>query len=64
MMGLRISQGIDIQRFSALSGTPLAPDKIAHLSSVGMVDQTGDTLRVTPQGRMVLNAVIKELFAD
>ena len=64
MMGLRISQGIDIQRFSALSGTPPAPDKIAHLSSVGMVDQTGDTLRVTPQGRMVLNAVIKELFAD
>ena len=64
MMGLRISQGIDIQRFSALSGTPPAPDKIAHLSSVGMVEQTGDTLRVTPQGRMVLNAVIKELFAD
>jgi len=63
MMGLRISQGIDLNRYSALSGHQIDLGKLAHLADIGMIVQTDETLRVTPAGRMVLNAVIKELFA-
>ncbi|MDU8927983.1 radical SAM family heme chaperone HemW [Alisedimentitalea sp. MJ-SS2] len=64
MMGLRITQGIDLKRFSISSGRVLDAEKLSHLAEIGMVDITPNNLRVTPSGRMVLNAVIKELFAD
>ncbi|MDQ2094303.1 radical SAM family heme chaperone HemW [Rhodalgimonas zhirmunskyi] len=62
MMGLRITEGIDLKRYSCLSGTELPSEKLSHLEEIGMITQTRDNLRVTPAGRMVLNAVIAELF--
>ncbi|MDQ2090301.1 radical SAM family heme chaperone HemW [Marimonas arenosa] len=63
MMGLRLLQGIDLKRYYSLSGDHLDTAKIAYLSEIGMVEHAGDSLHVTPGGRMVLNAVIKEFFA-
>ena len=63
MMGLRMSQGIDIKRYNSLSGQPLSTEALGNLTELGMIERPGSHLRVTPQGRMVLNAVIKELFA-
>ncbi|MEX1233666.1 MAG: radical SAM family heme chaperone HemW [Roseovarius sp.] len=64
MMGLRIARGIDLLRYENLAGTPLDQAKIDHLQAIGMVRQTGNTLAATPQGRIVLNAVITELLPD
>ncbi|UYV37320.1 radical SAM family heme chaperone HemW [Rhodobacteraceae bacterium D3-12] len=62
MMGLRTAQGIDIKRYSFLSGSELPADTLEHLEKIGMIAPPDTHIRVTPQGRMVLNAVIKEFF--
>ncbi|PVA10780.1 coproporphyrinogen III oxidase [Pelagivirga sediminicola] len=64
MMGLRISDGIDLQRYRDLAGAPLNPDTITHLTDLGMIQTDGATLRTTSKGRMVLNAVIAELLPE
>lgn len=63
MMGLRISQGIDMKRYHRLSGSRLDEDKLASLTDLGMVAVDRNMLRVTARGRLVLNAVIRDLFA-
>lgn len=64
MMGLRITGGLDAERFSRLSGQPLNDEKLRYLTDIGMVTQQGNQLCVTQNGRMVLNSVIKELLVD
>lgn len=64
MMGLRLSEGIDLERYRLLAGHPLAANRIDHLAEIGMVETTGTRLRVLPTGRMVLNSVLAELLAD
>ncbi len=64
MMGLRISSGIDLQRYTNLAGAPLSPIKIRDLQEMGMVEATEHFLAATPAGRMVLNAVITQLLPD
>lgn len=62
MMGLRISDGIDAERYRAISGRNLSAETLAQLEEIGMLRQIGQRIQATPQGRMVLNAVIKELL--
>ncbi|KZY37917.1 coproporphyrinogen III oxidase [Roseovarius sp. HI0049] len=64
MMGLRISEGIDARRYKAMSGKDLSADALARLEDLGMIRQNRHEIRATKQGRLVLNAVIKELLAD
>jgi len=63
MMGLRISQGIDLKRFNTLAGRPLDAGTMQHLHDIGMIEPPDTHIRVTPRGRMLLNAVIKAFFA-
>ncbi len=64
MMGLRLSTGIDIQRYENLANAPLHPSVIKRLVDLNMVRTDGTSLAATPQGRMVLNSVIAELLPD
>ena len=64
MMGLRIANGIDTDRYRALAGQPVNHEKMAYLADIGMIEASAHNLRVTDQGRMVLNAVIRELLVD
>ena len=61
LMGLRISDGIDLDRFARLAGRPMDSGKIAGLKSLGLVKRDGSSLSATPGGRRVLNALISEL---
>ena len=61
LMGLRISEGIDLARHAALAEKPLARDKIEPLEALGMVIQTDGRLRATNAGRLLLNQVIARL---
>jgi len=64
LMGLRLTEGIDVARFAALSGHALDAERIAALDAVGYVEQTRDgRLRVTPAGFPVLDAVVADLAA-
>ena len=64
LMGLRLAEGIDPQRYQALSGRALDPRRIAILSDEGaiIVDADG-RLRVTAEGFPVLDAVVADLAA-
>jgi oxygen-independent coproporphyrinogen-3 oxidase len=61
LMGLRLSEGIDTGRYTALAGEPLVERKIAELEDLGMITRTGSRLMATAKGRAVLNAVIAAL---
>ena len=61
LMGLRISEGIDLDRYAALAGRDIDSGKIAGLKSMGLIKREGSRLRATPDGRKLLNALIAEL---
>ncbi len=64
LMGLRLAEGIDPARFTAISGRTLDPKRIAILREEGAVEATADgRLRVTQWGFPVLDAVVADLAA-
>lgn len=62
MMGLRVTGGLDIDRYMGISGHPLPQDPLGHLQDIGMVQMLDGRLMATTDGRAVLNAVIRELL--
>jgi len=64
LMGLRVREGVRLQRYQALSGKAINQDALNHLSSLGLINLTTDGISVTNQGLMVLNSVIAELLRD
>lgn len=64
MMGMRLFEGLDLERHEALAGKPLSVKKIQELTDWGMIIVDGARLRATSQGRAVLNAVLRELLTD
>ena len=64
LMGLRLAEGIEPARFTAISGRELDPKRIAILREEGAVEATADgRLRVTQSGFPVLDAVVADLAA-
>jgi oxygen-independent coproporphyrinogen-3 oxidase len=64
LMGLRLAEGIDPARYSALSGRALNPKRISILRDEGAVETTADgRLRVTKSGFPLLDAVVADLAA-
>jgi putative oxygen-independent coproporphyrinogen III oxidase len=64
LMGLRLAEGIDPARYSALSGRNLNPRRISILRNEGAVETTADgRLRVTQSGFPLLDAVVADLAA-
>ena len=63
MMGLRLAEGIDLGRYAALAGSPMAADRIDELTGLGLVACDGDRLAATPAGRPLLDAVLRRLLA-
>ncbi len=62
MMSMRLTEGSDMRRYSALGGSPISPDRIAELKEMGMVEIAGNMLKTTAKGRPLLNAVLSELL--
>ncbi len=63
LMGLRVAEGISLSRLSALAGSELETKAVTGLQELGLIEQQGDRLRATRDGRAVLNGVIRELMA-
>ena len=64
MMGMRLYEGLDLRRYEMLAGAAMDEEKIAHLQSIGMIALDGPYMRATSEGRVVLNAVLRELLTD
>jgi oxygen-independent coproporphyrinogen-3 oxidase len=64
LMGLRLAEGIDTARYTALAGRALDPKRISILREEGAVETTPDgRLRVTQSGFPLLDAVVADLAA-
>lgn len=62
LMALRLAEGADLERFAALGGA-LNASKINMLADEGLVLQSGGRLMATARGRILLNAVLREVLA-
>ena len=63
LMGLRLAEGIDPERYKRVAGREIDPERIAMLESLGFVENANGVLRVTPAGFPVLDAVVADLAA-
>ncbi len=64
VMGLRLREGIDPERFTQLSGRKISEHQIKELKSIGFVETLPNgNLRVTERGWPVLDAVVADLAA-
>ena len=64
LMGLRLTEGIDPLRFSALAGRTIDPNRVSFLREQGTVELTAaGRLRVTQSGFPLLDAVVADLAA-
>ncbi|WP_363347481.1 radical SAM family heme chaperone HemW [Methylocystis echinoides] len=64
LMGLRLREGIDPQRYFLLTGKKLAQSRISELVGDGLVEVTRENrLRVSSEGFPVLDAVVADLAA-
>jgi oxygen-independent coproporphyrinogen-3 oxidase len=61
LMGLRLSEGIDLARYATLAGRDLDPARIAALEAEGLVEVSSGCLRVTAGGFAVLDAIVADL---
>ena len=64
LMGLRLAEGIDLERYETVSGRALDPARIGALREHGLIETTpAGRLRVTLPGFPVLDAVVADLAA-
>jgi len=64
LMGLRLREGIDPNRFFAITGKKLSPSRISELVGDGLVEYTRENrIRVSSEGFPVLDAVVADLAA-
>ncbi|MCC0063460.1 MAG: coproporphyrinogen III oxidase [Defluviimonas sp.] len=63
MMGMRLAEGVDLNRFADIAGAPLAAERLRPVEDLGLVAREGDRLIATAAGRPLLNAVLRALLA-
>ena len=67
LMGLRLGEGVDLERISRLSGFPsdqLVDEKaVARLGELGLLHRRGPRLRVAPHAMLLLDAILPEIVA-
>jgi putative oxygen-independent coproporphyrinogen III oxidase len=62
LMGLRLAEGIDLDRYERLAGRPLPASRLSLLQGEGLVAPVGNSrLRATASGMIVLDAVVADL---
>ena len=64
MMGLRLHEGVDLSRLSAIDNGLINPNEINNLSDLGLIETDSRGLRATPRGRLLLNRIIATLVSD
>lgn len=63
MMGMRLSEGVSLARYEALSGGALDSTRLDELVADGLLWRDGDRFGTTAPGRLVLNGVLLRLLS-
>ncbi|MGS4991397.1 radical SAM family heme chaperone HemW [Roseibium sp. RP-7] len=64
LMGLRLTEGIDLKRYERYASRSIDPLRLAALIEHGMVEEIGENrIRATREGFFVLDAVVADLAA-
>lgn len=63
IMGLRVSEGVDLARLEALRGRGLNRDALVWLEAQGLVVRDASHVRLTREGRLLANKIAAELAA-
>jgi len=61
MMCLRLSEGLDVERYSAMGGA-FRSESLNALGELGLIELKNERLVVTKAGRPVLNAILRDLL--
>jgi putative oxygen-independent coproporphyrinogen III oxidase len=62
LMGLRLSEGVDLRRLAQIAGLAPSPRAIDRMLARGLLERSGgQRIRATRSGRLVLNAIVVEL---
>ncbi len=62
MMGLRLTRGVDLSRIELLLGTAIDREKLQSFQNDRLLELAGNQLRTTASGRLVLNAILRDLL--
>ncbi len=62
LMGLRLSEGLDLARWERMAARQLDSERVAFLAAGGFVEMlSSGRLRCTPEGMLLLDAVVADL---
>ena len=61
IMSLRLREGMEIDRYEAMTGRPLDAERLSGLTELGLIVRSGNRLSATDKGTMLLNAIIRDL---
>jgi coproporphyrinogen III oxidase-like Fe-S oxidoreductase len=66
LMGLRLAEGVDLDRIAGLAGGTAPIDRAAarQLEAQGLVTLTDDHLTVTEAGALLLDAILPRIVLD
>lgn len=64
LMGLRLREGVDLKRYTSLSGQQINSSAVSELTELNLIIVEKDRLIVSDQGFMVLNGVLRRLLED
>lgn len=65
LMGLRLTEGIDLARLASIGGMRPGMRTIRELADLGLLEELGDDcLRATARGRFVLNTLVLKLSSS
>ncbi|WP_299045103.1 radical SAM family heme chaperone HemW [uncultured Tateyamaria sp.] len=62
LMGLRLAEGVDLNRYAALAGQPLDKRRLNELAEMNLITHQEGQLSVTNQGFSLLNAILRVLL--
>lgn len=64
LMGLRLREGIDLRRYEIGTGHPIVTSRLDFLEEKGFIERLDNSrVRATPQGFLVLDAIVADLAA-
>jgi len=60
-MALRLREGLDLGRYSKLSGQAVSAEAVSSLDALGLVRVEHERLRLTRRGRPLIDRIVRDL---